>query len=115
MQSPGLPFAQHGTDSNTYTHTLYEGETAPEDSVSTTLGSADAPVFTTRFTIPDSAGYSFDADDNEVTWEVETHVDIPNWPDWNHTEPLLVRPSSEKETVCSTEEDQEVAPDEMTW
>lgn len=47
-----------------------------------------------QMAIPDQPLYSFDADDNNVNWELNVHVDVPSWPDWNHTEPMLVRPQS---------------------
>lgn len=32
--------------------------------------------------LPDDAAPSFYADDNELLWLVEVHVDVPNWPDY---------------------------------
>jgi hypothetical protein len=82
----------HGTNSTTYTQTLYETQVVPEGSKSATIDAHDNPEFTAHMTIPDQPSYSFDADDNNVNWELNIHVDVPSWPDWNHTEPMLVRP-----------------------
>jgi hypothetical protein len=98
----------HGTNSTTYNHTLHEERVVPEGSRSATVGKRDNPEFVARMALPDQPAYSFDADDNNVNWELEVHVDVPSWPDWNHTEPLLVRP---KPGVDETESDGESTTD----
>ena len=34
------------------------------------------------FRLPDNAGPSFSAVDNELKWCLKVRVDIPRWPDW---------------------------------
>lgn len=104
----------HGTDSTTYNQTIHQEEIIPDDSVSTTLRASDAPTFAARFRLPESAPYSFNASDNDVKWRLEVHVDIPGWPDWNHEEPLLVRPAPDEaqtSSATSTQKNQ----NEMAW
>ena len=42
--------------------------------------------------IPESAPCSFAASDNKIEWSVEVTVDIPSWPDWSESLPLIVDP-----------------------
>ncbi len=83
----------HGTNETTYTQTVHEEET-------TIPGSEQAAIrggrrtFKTSLSLPPSAPFSFYAEDNQMRWDVEVHVDVPNWPDWVHTELLTVCPGS---------------------
>ena len=40
-----------------------------------------------RLKVPEDAGCSFNASENNLNWSVEVHLDIPLWPDWvrDHT------------------------------
>ncbi|WP_168210549.1 vacuolar protein sorting-associated family 26 protein [Persicimonas caeni] len=42
--------------------------------------------------LPQDAAPSFYADDNELLWLVEVHVDVPNWPDYKEERFFEVRP-----------------------
>jgi hypothetical protein len=82
-----------GTNQTTNTRaTHYEDVPIQQSKQATVHGGRR--TFKTNVTIPDSAPYSFYADDNQMRWDVELHVDVPNWPDWVHTELLTVRPES---------------------
>ncbi|HKL87759.1 MAG TPA: hypothetical protein VJ884_02065 [Salinibacter sp.] len=83
----------HGTNKTTYTHTVHDETTSIRASQQATIHGAFR-TFEAETSLPDSAPFSFHADDNELKWEVEIHVDVPNWPDWSHTEPLTVRPKT---------------------
>jgi hypothetical protein len=38
--------------------------------------------------LPDTAAYSFDDSDNEITWTAEVRIDIPMFPDWKSEQTL---------------------------
>ena len=81
----------HGTNKTTYTHTVHDETTSIRASQQATIHGAFR-TFEADVALPDSAPFSFHADANELKWEVEVHVDVPQWPDWSHTETLTVRP-----------------------
>jgi len=80
----------HGTNETTYTHTVHEEDILLEGSKQTTIRSRQR-TFQTDLSIPDSAPFSFYAKDNQLKWNVEVSIDVPNF-EWSHTEPLAVRP-----------------------
>lgn len=77
-----------GTNKKTYNHTLHTAQMS--------LTPAGAPGdWAARFSLPPAGAlpYSFAASDNKVIWEMQVAIDIPSWPDWNETIPLIARPS----------------------
>lgn len=82
----------HGTSKTTYTQTVHDETTTIQSSKQATIRGG-IRTFKADVPIPDSAPFSFHASYNELKWDVEVHIDVPNWPDWSHTEPLTVRPS----------------------
>lgn len=79
-----------GTNKSTYTHTLYEEKVVLRGNGR--LFAREAQELAARVTLPKDAPPSFSASDNELTWEVEFHIDIASWPDWNTKVPLQVLP-----------------------
>lgn len=78
-------------DDHVYTHTVHDETTSIQSSQQATLRGGKR-TFKTDIELPDSAPFSFHAEDNELKWDMEVHVDVPNWPDWMHVEPLTVQP-----------------------
>jgi len=79
-----------GTNRTTHRHTIHEEEV---------LLSAGRPIMRGgmvaidgSLTIPEDAPATFMADDNNLTWSVELHVDIPGSPDYKEQFSLIVRP-----------------------
>ncbi|MEQ9569695.1 MAG: hypothetical protein RLN75_05850, partial [Longimicrobiales bacterium] len=79
-----------GTDKKTHRHVahrdkriLIEGGTLP--------GGVER-VLETSFTIPALGMWSFAAHRHRVLWDVRVEVDIPSWPDWGSSMPLVVWP-----------------------
>ncbi|MEM1347382.1 MAG: hypothetical protein AAGI01_02425 [Myxococcota bacterium] len=84
----------YGTDKTTYTHTFYEREVQLCGQGS--LPSGQEAVFVGVFELPEDAPYSFQCADNRFVWEINTHMDIPMWPDWDDTHALEVSPDYEQ-------------------
>lgn len=79
-----------GSDKTTYTHELF-------NQTITVCGESECAkggpvVFNADFEIPADAACSFECSSNQVVWLVTTHIDIPNWPDWNDTHEVVVAP-----------------------
>lgn len=58
----------------------------------TTLQAGDRREFNLDFPIPDDVPFSFDLDDNDLSWTIDLRVDIPHWPDWTNSLKILVHP-----------------------
>lgn len=61
----------------------------------TSLRKGEPVAYTGTVRVPDDAAYTFAASNNNVVWDVELHVDIPSWPDWQERLPLVVWPAGE--------------------
>lgn len=59
----------------------------------TNLDQTTIRTFTAPVPIPETAGHTFLSTDNQLTWEAVVRVDIPNWPDWEKTFPIVVWPA----------------------
>ncbi|MFB6374363.1 MAG: hypothetical protein ABEN55_14880 [Bradymonadaceae bacterium] len=94
----------HGTDSTTYTQTIHDETAVPEDSVDTQLQPNGPKEFVTTLPVPDSAPYTFDTSDNDIQWQIVFKLEIPTWPDWSHTEKILVRPATESRDAAPADE-----------
>lgn len=79
-----------GTDRKTYRHEVASHRVRA--SGPTRLDARRDHNFALVFPLPDDSPYSIDLDDNDLRWTVKVRIDIPNWPDWNGEEALLVRP-----------------------
>lgn len=82
-----------GTDRTTHTHVLHDMPTVLSGPLA--LPAGVAREIEAELVVPEDAPWSFAASDNAVLWEVVVHVDIPSWPDWKETIPLLVWPGAE--------------------
>jgi len=83
----------HGTSSTTRYERLHAAKSPIPESVDATTEAGATAEYTASLEVPESAPYTFHADNNHVEWQVEFHIDIAVLPDFVHTEPLLVRPS----------------------
>ena len=80
----------HGSDRTTHTNVLFEQSV--EVASNGTLEGKQEVTFRAAFTIPDGPFYTISATDNTLSWEVTTHIDIPNWPDWEDKHQVVVTP-----------------------
>jgi hypothetical protein len=48
---------------------------------------------TVSFTVPALGMWSFKAPRNEIRWDVDVAIQIPSWPDWKQTIPIVVWPA----------------------
>lgn len=88
-----------GTNKRTYRQDLFEATTSTPWSSPQTLEGGVEHVFEETFEVPEDGPPSFDSgDDNKLQWLVETHVDIPSWPDWASQNTLIVVPGEAPET-----------------
>jgi len=79
-----------GTKKTTHMHTLYSNETPLLNQGKFTRG---IPVRDKRrLDIPLDAAPSFRTSDNRISWALSIEIDIPQWPDWEHSLPINVRP-----------------------
>ncbi len=56
------------------------------------LPSSQLQSFDFDILVPTNAAPSMKLSDNQVLWNVEMRIDIPSWPDWTETFPLIVEP-----------------------
>ncbi len=93
-----------GTDATTHTHEVHS------EVYNLTAGSSHQkgqPVTLTQaVTLPAHLPTSFTLPSNKVVWELHTHIDIPNWPDWKDSHAVHVCPrrgdeAKEQPTVSS--------------
>ncbi len=71
---------RRGTDTHTDRHNVHE-----DTFVVCEAGAADSFRDVTgeiTLRIPEDAMHSFEANRNSVVWVIETHTDVPNWPDY---------------------------------
>lgn len=87
-----------GTNKSTYRKDLFEASATSDWTGPETLEGGVEHLFEQTFVIPEDAPPSFDSgDDNKLEWLVETHVDIPSWPDWSGRDTLIVVPGETHE------------------
>lgn len=81
--------------------------------VGTQLSPTEISTFTASVTIPDRGLYTFVLKENALIWEAVVRVDIPLWPDWEKTFPLLVWPLEgvQEPTAPEPEAGKEVGPE----
>lgn len=82
VSGSGTNRSTHTREFHTEKATLFEGS----------LGAGVTQTLRAEFRIPSDASPSFLAKDNKLLWAAKVHVDIPQWPDWQATEAVTVRP-----------------------
>lgn len=71
-----------GTNRRTHTEVLHSEKQAchgPRD-----LRQGQLTQYHSRFEIPPIDAFSFEGNNNRLIWQIDVHIDIPNWPDWVH-------------------------------
>lgn len=80
-----------GTDKRTYTHELWNSPSqfklddvrqAAADPYGRNAGQSDHDVLVAYFLQPDAYLPSFSSSNNDLSWELHLHLDLPNAPDW---------------------------------
>jgi hypothetical protein len=79
-----------GTDVRTYKHKLHDEKISFE--------SSSPNEFRGEIKVPDTGAYTFYAPDNRIIWTVTLYVDVPGWPDWQRSLPLIVVPKPPEQT-----------------
>ena len=59
------------------------------------LKAGEKQSFDFEFDLPANSPPSLKFDNNHVKWNVIGRVDIPSWPDWTKTLPLIVSPNKD--------------------
>ena len=72
-----------GSNRRTHKHTIYQDSSVLEGPANFSI--AETAEYFGEFTMPKTTAFSFAASDNSITWAIEVHIDIPNWPDWHST------------------------------
>ncbi len=80
-----------GTDRKTHRHVAHRDE-RPLVGAGTLPGGVER-VLETTFTVPSLGMWTFAAERNRVLWDVRVEVDIPSWPDWSSSTPIVVWPA----------------------
>ena len=91
-QLTGSEICVSGSGSNRTTHRKKFFNEQHTLEGATTLQAGDRRELSLDFTIPDDVPYSFDLNDNKLTWTIDLRVDIPRWPDWTNSLKLQVHP-----------------------
>ena len=93
----GVEKCVSGSGSNRKTHSHPLSEQAMQLAGSQRLLAGQRQQFEFEITVPSSAATSMKMVDNEVAWSVVLRIDIPRWPDWTETFPLIVEPRPQGE------------------
>lgn len=78
-----LSFEDNEGDSSSTSHVVFEQ--AYELSSQVSLKKGTRVRWTTLIELPTTVPMSFESLNTRVEWELETTLDIPNWPDWEDT------------------------------
>lgn len=93
---------QQGTDTRTYTETLHSETQEPEETTNRELPAGERVVFKGAFEVPETRAFSFECTDQEIDWDVHFHLDVADWPDWEHEAGLIVRPAADPSSKEAT-------------
>lgn len=88
----GVESCVSGTGSNRKTHTNELHKQVIELTGAQRLQSGQLQSFDFEISVPAGAAPSMKLTDNQILWSVEMRIDIPSWPDWTETIPLIVEP-----------------------
>ena len=99
----GVERCVSGSGSNRTTHNHELTQLVEPLVGSQRLPAGQLQSFDFEITVPTSAAPSMKLIDNEVLWTVELRIDIPRWPDWTETFPLIVEPRSQAEETSRVE------------
>jgi len=88
----GVESCVSGTGSKRKTHTNELYKQVVELTAGQRLPGGQLQSFDFEMTVPSGAAPSMKLSDNQVLWNIEMRIDIPSWPDWTETFPLIVEP-----------------------
>ena len=83
-----------GSGSNRKTHQHEVLKTTVRASETLELKAGEKQAYDFEFALPEDAAPSLKFSDNHIKWNVTGRIDIPKWPDWTKSLPLLVSPSA---------------------
>lgn len=85
-----------GTNRTTYRNTVHEETISLHPGGLVPRGE---PIDVTGvFAIGEGAPLSFEASDNELSWDITYHIDIARWPDWRESKSFVINPPPEKQS-----------------
>lgn len=102
----GVEKCVSGSGSNRKTHSHQLSERIMQLAGPQRLPAGLKQSFDFEFNVPRPAAPSMKMVDNEINWTVTLRIDIPRWPDWSESFPLIVEPSSQAEETGRIEEAQ---------
>lgn len=89
----GKELCVSGSGSNRTTHKHVISKQTVDLGAPTTLVAGSPVRLAADVAMPDTQAYSFDSSDNKIRWEAVIRFDLPNWPDWIETIPLVLVPA----------------------
>lgn len=81
-----------GSNRQTHRHEVLKEIQRVSDTLQLTAG--QKRNFEFRYRLPETAAPSLKFSDNHVKWNVIGRIDIPSWPDWTKTLPVIVSPNA---------------------
>lgn len=81
-----------GSNRQTHRHEVLKETKRASETLRLTAGQKQS--FDFRFQLPENAPPSLKFSDNHVKWNVVGRIDIPSWPDWIKTLPVIVSPNA---------------------
>ena len=95
-----------GSGSNRKTHTHELQKQVTELTGAQRLNRGQQQSFDFEFPVPAGAAPSLKLVDNQIVWAVSLRIDIPSWPDWSETIPLIVEPGEATEAASRLQAEQ---------
>ena len=95
----GVEKCVSGSGSNRKTHSHLLSQHIQQLASAQRLPAGQKQSFDFELKVPTPAAPSMKMVDNEILWSVVLRIDIPMWPDWTETFPLIVEPSSQAEAT----------------
>ncbi len=99
----GVERCVSGSGSNRKTHSHQLSDETKQLAGPQRLLAGQRQSFEFEFIVPKSAAPSMKLVDNEINWTATLRIDIPQWPDWTETFPLVIEPRTEAEEVVRIE------------
>ncbi|MDX1927411.1 MAG: hypothetical protein SFV81_12895 [Pirellulaceae bacterium] len=93
----GVEKCVSGSGSNRKTHSHVLSQHIQQLAKAQRLPAGQKQSFDFELRVPKPAAPSMKMVDNEILWSVVLRIDIPRWPDWTETFPLIVESSSPAE------------------
>ncbi len=93
----GVEKCTSGSGSNRKLHSHQLSEQIKQLAGPQRLPGGQRQSFDFEIPVPNSAAPSMKMVDNEIAWTVILRIDIPRWPDWTETFPLIIQPNSQAE------------------